>query len=285
MPAVYPIARGWHRRLAELVNSASRELIICTPFVGRVGTRVVIDNLSPAFARSGSVSFITSLSIANVCSLATDPAAIKDLSDAVSTSRLTHLPGLHAKVYVSDERHAIVTSGNLTSGGLFRNIEYGIDVTDSVLVRRIRDDLRAFAELGAVVPYDRLAGYCETLDAFRPALQQARLAADAAISAEFRNSLTQIEDDLIQLRLAGGPIHTVFSRTIEYLLRTHGPLPTTEIHPLICSLHPDLCDDTVDRIIDGKRFGKKWKHAARSAQQQLKRRGVIRYENGRWRSV
>jgi hypothetical protein len=51
---------------------------------------------------------------------------------------------------------------------------------------------------------------------------------------------------------------------------------------LIENIHPDLCDNTVDRVIDGKRFGKKWKHAVRTAQQQLKREGLVALSGGRW---
>jgi hypothetical protein len=49
------------------------------------------------------------------------------------------------------------------------------------------------------------------------------------------------------------------------------------IHP-----HPDLCDDTIDRVIDGQHFGKKWKHAVRTAQAFLRRRGDIQREGGKW---
>jgi hypothetical protein len=52
-------------------------------------------------------------------------------------------------------------------------------------------------------------------------------------------------------------------------------MPTAELHPLIQRIHPDLCDDSVDRVIDGKHFGKKWKHAVRTAQQHLKKIGKV----------
>jgi len=51
---------------------------------------------------------------------------------------------------------------------------------------------------------------------------------------------------------------------------------------MIEAIHPDLCDNSVDRVIDGKRFGKKWKHAVRTAQQQLKKQGLVRLANDRW---
>jgi hypothetical protein len=80
-------------------------------------------------------------------------------------------------------------------------------------------------------------------------------------------------------------LHTVFARTIAFLLRRQGPLTTQQLHPLVQQLHPDLCDDRVDRVIDGKRFGKKWKHAVRTAQQQLKKAGAVALVDGYWRLV
>lgn len=59
-------------------------------------------------------------------------------------------------------------------------------------------------------------------------------------------------------------------------------MSTAELHPLVQALHPDLCDDGVDRVIDGVHFGKRWKHMVRNAQQHLKSQGRIRLEDGRW---
>ena len=98
------------------------------------------------------------------------------------------------------------------------------------------------------------------------------------IRRRFQQSFRNAQDSLIRVRLAGGAVHTVFAHTIEYLLRTNGPLTTETLHPMIKAIHPDLCDDSVDRVIDGKRFGKKWKHAVRTAQQQLKKRGGVATE-------
>jgi hypothetical protein len=54
------------------------------------------------------------------------------------------------------------------------------------------------------------------------------------------------------------------------------------MNPMIQRIHADLCDDSIDRVIDGEHFGKKWKHAVRTAQQQLKKRGEIHLRDGRW---
>ena len=59
-------------------------------------------------------------------------------------------------------------------------------------------------------------------------------------------------------------------------------MTTADLHGHICQIHPDLCDDE-NRIIEGENFGRKWKHAVRTAQQHLKRRSEIRRGgDGRW---
>jgi hypothetical protein len=280
---IRPISRDWHRSLVGMVRGAKKHLLVCSPFVGYEGTRVVIENVPTAFIGAGRVTFLTNLSVVNLCQVSTDPRAIKKLVDFLPRSDVVHLPGLHAKVYVADNERAIVTSGNLTAGGLYRNLEYGIEVSDPIIVRRIRKELTDFASLGVSVPQPRLAAYCDVVNELFESLRDAQRAAQSAVRKQFRQSLVEIEDDLIRLRLNSGPIHAIFAGTIEYVLRMNGPLTTIQIHPMISAIHPDLCDDSIDRVIDGKRFGKKWKHAARTAQQQLKRQGKIIYDNGAWR--
>ena len=80
-------------------------------------------------------------------------------------------------------------------------------------------------------------------------------------------------------------MHAVFEKTILYLLKTRGPLETKSLHTLVSAIHPDLCDDSVERIIDGKTFGKKWKHAVRTAQQKLKKKGLAERSGHVWRHI
>jgi hypothetical protein len=52
-------------------------------------------------------------------------------------------------------------------------------------------------------------------------------------------------------------------------------MTTEDIHMAVQQIHPDLCDDLLDRVIDGQRFGKLWKHQIRTSQQHLKNAGLI----------
>jgi phosphatidylserine/phosphatidylglycerophosphate/cardiolipin synthase-like enzyme len=212
----------------------------------------------------------------------TDPSAILALTSSVSRSRIVHLPGLHAKTYIADDC-AIITSGNLTAGGLFNNVECGVLLTEQSVVKLLHSQLLEIASLGAEIPLSCLTAYSDTFAKVSKAIQSHRRRTEDEFVREFKAALSPIDDELIRLRLSQGPIHSVFARTIEYLLREQDGMTTTEIHPAISALHPDLCDDSIDRVIDGKRFGKKWKHAVRTAQQQLKKKGTVTYVDGVWR--
>lgn len=57
------------------------------------------------------------------------------------------IKGLHSKVYIFDKRTAIVTSANLTSGGLSNNFECGIFIKDKAIIENLLD---YFSELKGV---------------------------------------------------------------------------------------------------------------------------------------
>ncbi|MEW6241693.1 MAG: hypothetical protein AB1564_12875, partial [Chloroflexota bacterium] len=92
-----------------------------------------------------------------------------------------------------------------------------------------------------------------------------------------------VEDNLIRLRVKHKTTNSIFSDTLLYLL-SQKSMPTEELHLLVKEIHPDLCDDNFDRVIDGRHFGKLWKHQVRNAQAYLKRAGLIFYdeENRLW---
>lgn len=282
MPSINPLAKQWHLTLDSLVKDAHSELIVVSPFVAAYGTDFVCERLSAPMRVTGRLVFVTDLSPANICQASTDPAAIMSLVSLLSYPIVRHLPRLHAKVFVADGKTAIITSANLTAGGLRHNLEYGVEVRNREIVQKVRRDLLELADLGAIVSRERLAAYCAATARLQEFFKQQRRTVDASARRELARALQSAEDDLLRMRLAGGAMHTVFAKTIQYLLRVHGPLSTEELHPLVADLHPDLCDDNVDRVIDGRRFGKKWKHAVRTAQQQLKKQAIIRLQRGMW---
>lgn len=283
--AIRLIAGAWDSTFAELVSSAKHRLVLCAPYVSPDGAEAIARARADKSEIGTRSLTLTDLSPLAVCAGATDPSAVANIRATLKGSRVVHLPRLHAKVYVADGCRAVVTSGNLTSGGLGRNYEYGVLVSDDALATNIESDVLEYAALGAEMDTTMLATYCEAaIDARKAYAQQVALAS-RAVQRRLTSALHAADDALIRARLAGGAMHTVFARTITFLLRRQGPLTTRQLHPLVQRLHPDLCDDDVDRVIDGQHFGKKWKHAVRTAQQQLKKAGAVVLVDDRWHLV
>lgn len=109
---------------------------------------------------------------------------------------------------------------------------------------------------------------------------------ESPVAKRLRQSLKKKEDTLqtkiLLNRIEDRTINSIFAETIKYILATRGALSTVELNPLIQEIHPDICDDTIDRVIDGQHFGKKWKHSVRNAQQRLKQNGAIVLRDGKW---
>jgi hypothetical protein len=280
---VTPLGRTWKENLASLLSGAESDVLISSPYVIQRGTDFVVKNASPDMRTNGRITLLTDLSPLNVAQGATSPEAIHRLIDAFPKATVRHLPRLHAKVYVADLKQAIVTSGNLTAGGLGLNHEYGLVLDQALSVRIIRDDITEYAGLGAVIGSERIVTYRQVAEQTRVAFREQQRTVSRAARKLFEEALRDADDVLIKLRVAEGPIHTVFAKTILYLLRREGPLATEQLHPLVQEIHPDLCDDSVDRVIGDVRFGKKWKHAVRTAQQQLKKRELIELQGGLWK--
>lgn len=282
MPEIRLLKHDWQHTLSELISSARNEIVISSPFVTIDGVRFVQQRLSEPFRKSGAFNFVTNLSPINQIQGITDPSALRTLADNLSQLAIYHLPRLHAKAYIFDNQTAVITSGNLTSGGLDRNYEYGVLVNDAAIALEARNDILDYADLGTQISREQLELYCAAVEEAANAYKQTQLSVSKAAKERFDAVLQSTSDELIRLRLSDGTLHGVFSKTVLYLLNRHDSMSTEELHVHIQQIHPDLCDDSVDRVINGVHFGRKWKHAVRTSQQYLKQKGLIELVDGRW---
>jgi hypothetical protein len=277
-----PLQRRWRDSLSELLQAARSDVLIASPFVTQRGVSFLSEHLPSSFKAEGRLAFLTDLSARNVVQRATDPEALQDLAGTAAEITLYHLPRLHAKVYLADDCSAIITSGNLTEGGLRLNFEYGVSVADATAVVQIRKDIESYASLGALLKLEQLSAYSEAAEEARVAFGDQQRSTRRSARKVYEEALGRADIELLKLRVAGDSVHSILSKTILYLLQREGPLSTAEMHPLVQALHPDICDDEIERVIDGERFGKKWKHWVRTAQAMLKRQGQIELIDGKW---
>jgi hypothetical protein len=268
--------------LAALIDRAGVELHIVSPYITAAGAALVASR-DGAETRQQSVDLkvLTDLNPLSVCQGSCDPQAILDLVRSFRRATIHHLPRVHAKIMVADRAVAMIGSANLTEGGIEGNYEYSITVSSKEAASRIAQDVEEYSALGAPITSNLLESYAKAASELRDTFRRKEHAVSSTVRREFRARVKSSDDLLLRARVKEG-VTRIFSRTILFLLRG-GPLKTIDMHPQIQRIHPDLCDDSVDRVIDGERFGKKWKHLVRTAQQILKREGLLEFDGQFWR--
>ena len=251
---------------------------ICSPYVTLGPVQQLIEIIrQKKTEESIEIKMLTDISPQNLVQKSTDIDALILLMKNVKNVEITYLPRVHAKVYIAGECEAIVSSANFTQGGTVVNLEYGISIKEPKIVREISDDITRYSRLGSAVSAEQLDDLKERVEQLREAIgeeQRSIRAKTRALSAQLRR---ETEDNLIRVRTFQRTTHAIFAETLLYLLSRRA-LPTVDLHEMIREIHPDLCNDSVERVIDGKKFGKFWKHEVRSAQASLKRKGAVKYD-------
>lgn len=264
-------------RLAQVIREAQDALFITVPYIKDYGVNLILDN-----ARTNNLRVLTNLDSANVTSAGFDLESLLKLWDRFDL-HVSSLAKLHAKVYIADHRVAFITSANLTRGGLRENYEYGIVLRDVSVVTSMLADMNRYFDLGNVFDRDGI----QEIQTDAEEIKQLRQKLERRIQTRRLRQVLQRKEENLQTkilrnRVQGKTINAIFAETIKYLLGAKGPLSTEEMHSLIQNIHPDICDDSIDRVINGQHFGKRWKHMVRNAQQYLKANGIIILREGKW---
>ena len=274
------IASPWDGEFDAFARSIREKALLVAPYIAREP----LERMSALLRRKNppQINILTNLAVDSMLHGSIDPAAIAYFCRRHPLTTVRHLPGLHAKVYVADEHLAIITSGNLTNSSLRRNYEYGIRITDKDTVRKIARDLQEYGNLGSEVTLTELEQVSEIAENLRAGYDDAIQTARGEAQREFARQQEAIRETLRSIRARPGETtNSIFARTILYLLRD-GSLTTRQINSLIADIHPDLCDDSIDRVINGVSFGRRWKHMVRNAQVHLSRRGLIQRDGRHW---
>jgi hypothetical protein len=276
------LTNPWHTQFSELLSLAKRDLLLACPYITRRTTRRIVDDLEKAGTiQDLQITFLTNVRPDSNLSGSLELDGLAELGQKSARFYLFHVPSLDAKVYVADTRRAVVTSANLTDGGLSGNCEYGVALNDPTDVGEVRRDLESYSRLGALISVEEASALHDEISQLQKAYRSMERKMLKEAGKALRTRLRAAEEKVLRFRARGKSTHAILSDTIEYLL-SRGPLRTIELHPLIKAIHPDICDDSIDRVIDGVNFGKKWKHYVRNAQQFLKRTGRIHFDSERW---
>lgn len=265
MPGVTWCGRRWRHQLERLVRGTETELLIVCPFIKLREARFISAALGAARA---DVRVLTELRMDSVVNGSLDVGALLMLGRCSPKSRVMTLPGLHAKVFVADRKRAIVTSGNLTRSGLDHNYEYGAVVSGKKMVGRVRKDVERFAR-GATIVDD---------EALRKIARLARPLIEKGEPRVFGEKEAALNQAVAEVQVGTRSANAVFGDAICRVLADRVPRTTRRLNEEVRQLLPDLCHDELHLTINGKSYGKKWKHQVRNAQVTLKKRGRILYD-------
>ena len=117
----------------DLVRT-SQEQLLASPFVKANVAKMILDN-RPAESK---ISLLTSYKLTNFYRNSSDLMALRCFVE--NRMEVRNYPTLHAKTYIFDSERAIITSANLTLGGLRNNYECGIMIHDSNTVSTLRSN-------------------------------------------------------------------------------------------------------------------------------------------------
>jgi hypothetical protein len=267
--------------LKEVLNSVNHELVIASPYIKTCEAEWVCDELERKKPVSSiRLQVLTDVRSANVLSGSLDIEALNVFSKRIPASVVVNLPRLHAKVYVADRACALITSANLTPSGMDFNFEFGVEFHDSEFVGSVRKDLESYSRLGNILSRESLVELQTVADELSEEFQKVQKSAATSLKRRFSEKLRAANHQFLRAQVGTRSAHSLFSEAILYALAA-SPLSTVELHPKVKKLLPDLCDDSVELVINGQQFGKRWKHAVRNAQQYLKRNGQIVFDGRR----
>ena len=280
--SVTTIRSPWRSHFTEFLTSIEASILVATPFIKLREAAWLADTVERSASLSQvELTILTSLQADSILNSTLEIESLGLFSRRFPQCEIISVPHLHAKVYIADRSRAIVTSGNLTTAALDQNAEYGVQLECQPIVQQITNDLLSYAQLGAPLNVQQLEELTGLSNDLRNQYQELQVSTAADLRNTFNNKLREISNEFLATQVGTRTAHAVFAEAILYLLREQA-LSTKDLHAEIQKLLPELCDDTVDLVIAGQRFGKRWKHTVRNAQVYLRRQGLIRLQGSRW---
>lgn len=286
MPAEL-ISSPWRPRLFGELSRAKTSLLIVSPFIKEKAAISLLEAVGKPRTREIKVRLLTNLRASSIMNGSLDVSALRVLRDSIDALSIASFEPLHAKVFVIDKAVAIVGSANLTAAGLEKNAEIGVILRARPVVREILNLINEWFSLADPIAENfikqleyKVQGAKELLQR----LQKEQRKESRLLARKFDLEVSQIRDSVFHNKTVYKSENQIFSEAVLFVLK-HGPLTTREINKRVKAHYSELCDDSIDRVINGVHFGKRWKHCVRNAQQYLKRNGEIRLKDKQWHMI
>lgn len=113
------IKSHWEDTLIDLVKSANEKIYLSSPFIKKNVAETIVNNKNNGV----DCKLLTKFTLPNLRGGGLDLSAVQVFKN--NEFSLKNIDKLHAKIFIFDNK-AMITSANLTSGGLHENLEYGV---------------------------------------------------------------------------------------------------------------------------------------------------------------
>lgn len=128
------ISSPWKKTFLDLVSKSKESIKITSPFI----KENICDELLAIKNKNAELEIITSFKFNSIYSGSLDISAVEKIINA--NGKVSNFSKLHSKIYLFDNKEVVITSGNLTNGGLINNYEYGIHTSDKKIICQVIND-------------------------------------------------------------------------------------------------------------------------------------------------
>jgi hypothetical protein len=170
------------RWLASALKDCSSSLAVASPYVG-----VYLEKAVSQLGNNVEFTLLTRTLLSDFARSASDLEAVWAL--AVRSGGVLSLSSLHAKVYVVDNRRALITSANATFSGMHHNRECGFEIRRRKDIGVLRGFIRSGFGSNAKPQFwtaDDLAELRGPVESLRAALPRVAILRDKAIETPMR---------------------------------------------------------------------------------------------------
>ena len=182
------ISSPWTSEFRSLLLEASTRLRVAAPFIKLSAAEFMHGVLGNPPRCGLRLQILTRLTVPELLSGATDLEAIQVMArlptlHAISVE-IRALSNLHAKIYCVDDRVAVVTSANLTPGGLMSNAELGIRLSEPNAVHDVVNWFDAAWAVASIVDQRVIDAFKVHLGTLRvrSVVEQIRTSPDVGVS-------------------------------------------------------------------------------------------------------
>lgn len=129
----------WKDEFLNLVSYSKDSIKMTSPFVKENICNELIQVKNP----NSKIELYTSFKLKNIYSGSLDLNGLENI--IIQNGIVRNTPKLHSKIYLFDNKKAVITSSNLTNGGMLENYEYGIYTENSDIVNQIVKDFNSLS--------------------------------------------------------------------------------------------------------------------------------------------